>query len=364
VRSCSAQRMAARCKPSFWQRIPLALAGSLLFAHQCAMAQIPPGNAPAPAAAPAGSQATDGTLAEWLLRLHKASMQNRAYIGTFVVSSGGNMSSARIWHVCEGDQQMERVENLTGPHRSTFRHNAQVVTFIPDLKVARTESRESLGLFPELLKANAGSIPEFYQARKLGNERVAGLDADVVQLQPRDSLRFGYRVWTERRTGMVVKLQTLDVSGKVLEQSAFSELQLDAPVHFEKLAQMMANTDGYRQETHEIVKTTALAEGWSLRSPVPGFAPLSCYRRALSGNAVVPTLQWVFSDGLATVSLFVEPFDRQRHLHEATGAMGATQTLTRKMEDPGSGREWWLTAVGEVPATTLNAFATALVRSK
>ena len=337
----------------------------------CAMsffvaAQMPPSGSPTGGVNGLPTQLSDRTLGDWLMRLHAASLKSRAYIGTFVVTAGGNMSSARIWHVCEGDQQVERVENLTGLARATFRHNKQVVTFLPDARVAKAEKRESLGLFPELLKANAGSIPEFYQARVVGSDRVAGLDAEVVQLQPKDALRFGYRVWTEKKTDLVVKLQTLDGAGRVIEQSAFSELQLDAPVRMDKLVQMMANTDGYRMENSELVKTTAQAEGWSLRAAIPGFAPLNCYMRppTVATPAAASTMQWVFSDGLATVSLFVEPYDRQRHMQESVASVGATQTLMRKLDDPGSGREWWLTAVGEVPSGTLKAFAASLERKK
>ena len=78
---------------------------------------------------------------DWLLRLHEAS-KRRSYIGTYVVSSGGQMQSAKIWHVCEGTQQVERVESLTGAPRSTFRHNDKVVTFMPEQKVVRSEKRE------------------------------------------------------------------------------------------------------------------------------------------------------------------------------------------------------------------------------
>jgi sigma-E factor negative regulatory protein RseB len=74
-------------------------------------------------------------------------------------------------------------------------------------------------------------------------------------------------------------------------------------------------------------------------------------------------VQWVFSDGLATVSLFVESFDRQRHLQEGAVAMGATQTLTRRLGSKGDGG-WWLTAVGEVPIQTLQAFAQGLERRR
>src|SRR6218665_962577 len=98
--------------------------------------------------APAGAD-TPGTgersISEWLQRMHEASRQ-RAYIGTLVVSSGGGaMSSARVWHICDGRQQMERVEALTGTPRSTFRRNDEVITFSPQSRVAVVEKRESLG---------------------------------------------------------------------------------------------------------------------------------------------------------------------------------------------------------------------------
>ena len=297
------------------------------------------------------------TVSEWLMRMHEAS-RKRAYIGTFVVSYGpGSMSSARIWHVCDGAQQMERVESLTGAPRSIFRHNDQVITFLPDTKVAVAEKRESLGLFPNLLEAGDFSIPAFYAAKLVGSDRVAGFDADEVVLKPKDNLRYGYRIWSEKKSGLVVKLQTLDVDGQVLEQAAFSELQLDAPVKMDKLGQMMANTTGYKVETAVMVKTTALSEGWVLKNVVPGFKPMSCFRRSV-GVAADSTLQWVFSDGLASVSLFADAYEPQRHVQEGARAVGATQSFTRRK---GS---WWLTAVGEAPQATLVAFVQGLTRAK
>lgn len=310
-----------------------------------------------PVANPAEPRALDRGVSEWLMRMHEAS-RRRAYTGTFVVSSAtGSLTSARIWHVCEGDQQVERVEALSGAPRSTFRRNDQVITFIPQAKLARTERRESLGLFPELLASADSSIPEFYQARQIGNDRVAGFDADVVELRPRDALRYGYRVWSEKKSGLVVKLQTLDADSRVLEQAAFSELQLDVPVRADQITRMMANTEGYRIERDEPVKTTALTEGWLLKTAVAGFKPIGCYRRPAAERGA-GTLQWIFSDGLASVSLFVEPFEAKRHTQEGTLAMGATQTLTRRLQ------AWWLTAVGEVPSQTLQLFAQGLERKK
>ena len=309
-----------------------------------------------PAAAASGANLG---VAEWLKRMHDAS-RHRTYMGTFVVTSAaGQMASSRIWHVCDGVQQINRVESLTGTPRSTFRRNDEVLTFLPDQRVVRSQRQDALGSFPNLAATNEAAIGEFYSARKLGVDRVAGFDADVLALAPTDALRFGYRVWSEKRTGLVVKVQTLDFQGRVIEQAAFSELQLDAPVSMSKLAQMMANTEGYKVERADPVKTTAAAEGWALKAPIPGYKPVSCYKRTSAAAAQAGgSMQWIFSDGLASVSLFVEPFDRERHLHEVLLASGATMTLTRRIND------WWLTAMGEVPPQALQAFAQSLERKK
>ena len=316
---------------------------------------VPAGPIP-PAAALEGKSIND-----WLLRMHEAS-KNRSYIGTYVVSIGGQMQSAKIWHVCDGGQQIERVDTLTGAPRSSFRHNDKLVTFMPEQKLVRQEKREALGTFPELVQSTDNRISEFYKIKPEGTERIAGLDADVALLLPKDGLRFGYRVWTEQKKGLIVKLQTLDADGRVLEQAAFSELQLDAPVKMDKLLQMMSKVDGYRVEQPVLVKTTASAEGWILKTTVAGFKPMSCFKRPASIAQSAPVsdepMQWVFSDGLASVSLFVEPFDRQRHAKEASLSMGATHTLTRQVGN------YWLTAVGEVPTATLKQFAASLERKK
>lgn len=296
---------------------------------------------------------------DWLQRMHDAA-RDRSYIGTYVVASGGVMSIAKIWHVCEGGQQVERIDSLSGPARSIFRHNDKVVTFVPADRVVRTETHEGGGLFPELLQSTDRRIADHYALKPQGNERVAGMQSEVVLLSPYDKLRFAYRVWTEPKRGVVVKLQTLDPDGKVLEQAAFSELQLDAPLKMESLMQMMDKLDGWRVEQPALVKTSASAEGWAMKAAVPGFRSVSFYKRPISpgsGSTIAP-VQWNFSDGLASVSLFVEPLDGQRRTGEASLSLGATQTLTRPAG------AYLITAIGEVPVATLRLFSNGLERSR
>jgi sigma-E factor negative regulatory protein RseB len=326
-------------------------------------------NAKTPAATSQTDEPPAMSVTEWLQRMHAGARQ-RNYIGTFVVSApGGDLSSARIWHVRDGEHQIERIEALSGPQRSTFRRNRSVMTFLPEAKVVKVEKRENLDLFPNLPDKPDLSIGDFYDVRAVGKDRVAGFDADVVQLVPHDGLRFGYRIWSERRSGLVVKLQTLDSDSRVVEQSAFSELQLDAPVKAQALSQMMANTSGYRVEKLELERSNAQDEGWMLKAPVAGFKPRSFFRRptAAGDSSDKPkqdatTVQWTFSDGLASVSLFIERYDAARAPRDGVLTIGATNAIRRRLPEPAS--DWWLTAVGEVPQQTLNAFAQSLARTR
>jgi sigma-E factor negative regulatory protein RseB len=303
------------------------------------------------------------TLAQWLMRVHQATQQ-KAYVGTFVVSTGSTLSSARIWHVCEGSEQVERVEVLSGTPRTTYRRNTEVVTFFPTSKRVVSENRVSPSLFPNLGRTIDSSIGEYYQFSVLGSERIAGFDADVVELKPKDALRYGLQIWTDKKTGLVLQLKTLDRNGHTLEQAAFSDLQMGGPVDRAQMLQAMVRTDGYHVERAALHKTSADVQGWDLRSDVPGFKSVGCYQRpTVVGEAADKpensTMQWVFSDGLATVSVFVEAFDAQRNGQEGVRALGgASHAMTRRIN------AWWATAVGEVPATTLGVFLQELERKK
>lgn len=335
------------------QARPWAVRLRLLLAACCAglLAGVAMAQAEPPASAPVSSLQTQRSLDAWLARLQQAS-SIPAFVGTYVVTTAsGAMASARIWHACEGDVQLERVDVLTGPRRSSFRRNDVVSLLLPEARTIRVEQRESGGRFPNLLGAGGGdAMARHYRLDALGQARVAGLEADLAQLDPVDGLRYGYRIWSERETGLVLKMQIFDAAGKVLEQSAFSDLQLNPAMAQVKEQLAMTGVQGYRTEPVERVRTDAAREGWQIDPPVPGFEPQACYRRAMPGTA--PVLQWVFSDGLASISMFIEPFDARPGRRTGQSELGATRALVRRW--PGPEGAWWVTLVGEVPEQTLN----------
>jgi sigma-E factor negative regulatory protein RseB len=298
---------------------------------------------------------------QWLPRLQAAAGQ-RTYTGTFVVTAADRLSSARIWHVSDGTQQMERVDALSGVPRSVLRRNDEVLTLLPQSRMAISEKRQPLRQFPDWFGHADASLAQFYVLRPVGADRVAGWEADVARLVPKDAMRFGYRVWTERVSGLVLKLQTIGLDQTILEQAAFSELQLSSSIGMSKLNAMMNDVQGYRVKKSELLPTTADQEGWEWKANVPGFKLLSCHKRAVAqGGGSVAPMQCVCSDGLASVSVFIEAFDPSRHArpmsHDAF-SMGATRMQMQRVGD------WWLTAVGEVPQPTLHQLARSFERKK
>jgi sigma-E factor negative regulatory protein RseB len=299
----------------------------------------------------------------WLLRIHEAAGK-RNFQGTFIVSGGGTMASARIAHYSEGANQFERIESLDGQQRHVFRHNDLVQTVWPASRVALIEQSQLMMSFPALLQAGDDRIVDFYEVKLQGTDRVAGHDANVLFVQPKDGHRYGYRLWSDKGSGLLLRSDVIGERGEVLETSAFSDVQIGIKAQPESVLLPMKRLDGYRVIRPSMTATRLEAEGWTLREAAPGFRQASCVKRLMPGRDTdrdgdaAPVLQAIYSDGLTYVSLFIEPFNVQRHSRPMMTSLGATQTLMLRHG------EWWITVLGDVPAATLKAFAKGLERSR
>ena len=334
----------------------MALALTLAVLAPCAVAQ-GVSNA-APPAAPARE------VRAWLLRIHEAASRHN-FQGTFVVSSAGHVASARIAHYEEGSNQFERIESLDGRARNVFRHNDVVHTLWPGSRVALIEKRGLLNSFPALLQGGDDGITDSYDVRPDEPERVAGHEANVLIVKPKDALRYGYRLWADKGSGLLLRVDVIGERGEVLETSAFSDVTIDIRAQPDSVLQAMKRLDGYRVLRPVLRQTALEAEGWAMRPTAPGFRRVSCVSRQIDaandGGADPggpPVLQTIYSDGLTYVSVFIEPFRPQLHVRPMIASIGATQTLSQRQG------EWWVTVVGDVPAATLRLFASALERKK
>jgi sigma-E factor negative regulatory protein RseB len=297
---------------------------------------------------------------KWLSRIHTAAHE-RNYQGTLVFSVDGALSSARVAHFCEGAQSYERVEVLDGRMQRIYRHNDRVFTLWPRSRVAVVEERDprQASLRP-VIEPRA---EEQYELREQGSEHIAGREAQVLLLSPRDQNRFAQRLWVDHRSGLILRADVLGPRQQVLESSAFSQVEIDVKAKPQSVLQPMKHLEGYRQVRPSQQAVKLESEGWALNAVVPGFQLGSSTRRALDpvegATGPASVLQAVFSDGLTHVSLFIEPIDRARHTRPLLTQVGATNTLMQP-----HGNEWWVTAMGDVPAQTLKQFHQALERRR
>jgi sigma-E factor negative regulatory protein RseB len=310
-----------------------------------------------------GARATQD-VRQWLKRIQEAAYR-RSFTGTFVVSSGGAISSARIIHYCDGRSQIERVDTLDGEVRRVFRHDDLVHTLWPAARLAVVEQRDTLRGFPALVGPRDAAGVMAYEAVPERMERVAGHEANVLLLRSRDNLRFSQRLWSERQTGLLLRADMLNPQGEVLESSAFSELVLGARLQPSSLMQEMNRLQGYRVTRPVTIRTDLESEGWVVRDAVPGFVWMNCVKRPASPvpashgpTSGEPLLQSIYSDGLTHVSVFIEPEEAGSSRAEGLSTLGATSSLAVKRGP------WWITVVGDVPVATLRRFAESIERRK
>ncbi len=298
----------------------------------------------------------------WLARIHSAASA-RNYQGTMVFSSGGVVSSSRLAHFCVGDQVFERIEALDGKLRQVYRHNDLVHTVWPQAGLAVVERRHAQSMLPSATQSVDPRALEQYELRAEGRDRVAGREAFVFLLQPRDDLRFAQRVWADHETGLMLRSDVIGASRAVLESSAFSEVEIGVRAQPDSVLQPMRKLEQLRVLRPAQTQVQLEAQGWSLTRPVAGFRLASCVKRTADPQAPVQgsnqpaeVTQAVYSDGLTHVSLFIEPHDPTRHRKEIQAQFGATHSLAGRRGD------FWITAMGDVPPGTLRQFFDALER--
>lgn len=302
--------------------------------------------------------AADNDARSWLARM-KAAAVGTNYEGTLVLSAGGAMSSSRVWHYRVGDNTYERLEAQDGRQQRIYRHNDQVRTVWPQSGMAVVERRETLAAWSTTPQAVDPRAAENYDVKREGSARVAGREAVVLALTPRDALRFMQRLWADQATGLMLRADVITPTGELVESSAFSTIELGIKAQPESVLQAMRQDAGLRIVRPQQRRTTLEAEGWVLARPVPGFALAGCVLRGLeAGHDGPPMLQAVFSDGLTHVSVFAEVFNAARHGAERQARLGATNATMRRLGDH------WLTVVGDVPVAALNQFAAALERRR
>jgi sigma-E factor negative regulatory protein RseB len=298
---------------------------------------------------------------EWLERMNKA-LATRNYDGTFFHISGGRVETMRIVHRVRSGRVSERLQSLDGSGREFVRANGELTCYLPDQHTVLVEPREDRGPFLGSLPQFDSTVNDFYRIEALPQAHILGRPAKVIAVNPKDQFRFGYRLWLDETTAMPLKTQLCDSHGQVIEQIFFARLDMPENIPDSDLAPTV-RTDGMRwvrQGPSPDSASGALAAYRASQLP-PGFR-LTVQGAQTLGGASAPASHLVYSDGLATVSVFVE--EQEMSAGVASAPDTQTQPPMQGLARVGSGYAFstvvqghQVTAVGEVPAQTVEFIA-------
>ena len=295
----------------------------------------------------------------WLKTMVFAAHQTD-YSGIFVYQYDNHIETSHITHVMDRNGEHERLQGLDGARHEIIRNNDQVWRYLGDSKV-RVEERQGGWRFPGILPEQLALLNENYQVKQTEERRIAGYHAHAVIFKPRDNLRYTHRLWAHSDSGLLLKAEVLDEQGRVIEQSIFIQLTIGGNID---RSWIKANKPDPAMPEHKahldhLQKAESLtnASGWEVDMLPPGFKKITEIRRHLHGK-VMPVIQMVFSDGLASISVFIETIYDELNDHQGLSSQGAINVYSKV-----SG-EYLLTVVGEVPSRTVMQVADSIRYSR
>lgn len=292
-----------------------------------------------------------------LVLLQKISQGSRqmTYSGTFVYRSGQRVDTSRIVHSVKDGIEIERIEALDGSPREVLRAGSEVKCFFPDEQLLIVENRPSQRGFPALLPAGLGSLPEYYVIREGGTARVAGVHSRSLRLEPRDALRYGHEFWMDHASGLLLKANLVGERGEILESFAFTQVTVGGAL---EQGALDPRFHGDRVKVQQ-VRTTELKGdelGWTFRNMLPGFRRLTAMKRQ-SAPDPQESLHVVFSDGLASISVFIESGGIGGEA-DSVATMGPVNIYRRQLGDHR------LVVMGEVPPLAVKRLGDGIERRR
>lgn len=301
------------------------------------------------------SRSTEGALA-WLTKMANAPRQYN-YAGTFVYYADSHMETSYITHKTDASGERERIEVLDGMPRIVFRNNDEMKCYLPESRKIYTEKRWFRKFFPDFMPQPVENIDDNYLVKEIKRERIANREAQVLMLIPRDSLRYGHQFWIDVDTGLLLKVSVAQ-GNDVIEQFSFAQLRVGHDIEVGEVTPDQAMVSGEWKTTNLIAAILNKNElRWEITHLPAGFKKLIEMKRNLTEKATLVD-HIALSDGLATVSVFIEPVvkDAPAPVPGFFSSRGAINIYVRTLD----GNK--ITTVGEVPVETIKLIGDSVIR--
>ena len=296
----------------------------------------------------------------WFQRMSEA-FAEQTYNGVFVYSHGNRMDSLRIVHAKVDGVERERIVRLDGNRFELIRNGDQLICVHSPDWTGDIQHQIPSGPFAKAFVRDLTRVNQYYRFEVQSEMRVVDRDAVSFKVEPKDNYRYGYRVWFDKETGLLLKSLLID-QGEVLERFQFAQLDVGGKVSEEDL-ELDANGDALVHYPHPTIATPVEGQeaedsAWRLSWLPPGFEITSqAIRREISEDSAADTL--TYSDGMAAFSVFIDPAGEVMKT-EMVAQTGATAAVMRQLQTP-EGR-YSITVVGEIPLETVKRLAAGVER--
>lgn len=306
---------------------------------------------------PVWAQNDSGMVHSWLAKTSEA-MRTLNYEGTFVYSHNGKLESMRIIHKVDAYGEHERLVSLNGEAREVIRNNTRITCILPASKSVVVDKSRPKQFFPFSMAArNINRLDKYYEFRLGKQERIAGRMAQRVSIKPRDIYRYGYRLWIDTESGILLKSDMLNTRGRSVEQVMFTDIRINHDIPSEALTPQIVGKE-YKWFADDEKPSTEIKP---LRTPEWKVSKLpQGYMMAESNHHRLPTSKWpvehlVYTDGLATVSVYVEKLQGKDDSLHGVSHMGAVHAYGNVVD------KHQVTVVGEVPQQAVELIGNSIV---
>jgi sigma-E factor negative regulatory protein RseB len=292
----------------------------------------------------------------WLVRMEEA-LSTLDYVGTFVLIEGGDVVTMQIVHRVQDGNERERLVSLDGAAREIIRDADTVRCYLPDRGTVVVDERVLDNPLRVSLPRFEARLLEVYQLELFGTGRIAGREARILGITPRDELRYGQRLWLDVETGLPLKSETLSPSGDILGQVMFTGIEVGLEIPDQALEPAFSEDElrFVRASSAPPPLRGVLAEEspWSVDHPPAGFALESRkIQRMAEVGGVVEHL--VFSDGIASISIYIEHSELGTSHLQGRSQLGDVHAYAKVVNGH------LVTVVGEVPGRTVELMADAV----
>lgn len=282
----------------------------------------------------------------WLQRMAEA-IRTLDYQGVLVYGSLGNMRTMHLVHRYRNGREQERLQTLSGEPVEILRDDDVVTCIHPRDHRVTVDRRELHGMIKEFAHLAEPAARRSYRIVREPDARVLQRSCHVYSFLPRDQFRYGYRVFADQQTALPLRIDTINSRQQVIEQVMFTQISFPSSISDAALTPKVDASQYEWAKLHAADGVHLHGQSQWVAQRLPQGFQLVGFRATQPASSNRPVEHLLYSDGLATVSVFVTPHSQQGRYFEGVSSLGPVHAFGRKYEG------YQISVLGDVPAVTV-----------